>query len=146
MHPALQQFILDLGQLSPSDDDSGLAFQLHDLTASIENCEGALEVVPHILAFFERYPNAEHGTPGALVHFIETLYPAYVEHLVSSVERKPTPHTLWMVNRILNAKIEPALRHSLINLLEKSALHPLADNSARQEAAQFAKRHLENAG
>jgi len=146
MHPALQQFILNLEQLRPADDDTELAFQLHELTASIESCNGALEVVPHIFAFFERYPNAEHGTPGALVHFIETLYPAYVELLVSSVERKPTPHTLWMVNRILNAKIEPALRNELLNLLEKSALHPLADNSARQEAANFAKGQLEKAG
>jgi len=38
----------------------------------------------------ESQPGVEHGTPGALVHFVET-FSGYEEKLVQSVERQPTP-------------------------------------------------------
>jgi len=44
------------------------------------------------------------GTPGPLVHTLETWSGRYEELLAESVRRKPTPLTVWMVNRILNVK------------------------------------------
>ena len=50
----------------------------------------------------ERLDGVELGTPGPLVHTLETLRGGYEMLLAESVRRKPTLLSVWMVNRILN--------------------------------------------
>ncbi len=58
----------------------------------------------------ERLDGVDLGTPGPLVHTLESWRGGYEEMLVQSVRRKPTPLSVWMVNRILNAH-SPNARH-----------------------------------
>jgi hypothetical protein len=54
----------------------------------------------------ERYPEADLGSPGPLVHTIERIPIAqFGTFLRSSVERQPGQLNLWMVNRILNSQL-----------------------------------------
>jgi len=53
--------------------------------------------------FMEEHPEIDYGTPGPLVHFLERFYKkGYEEQLVLSIRRKPTCHTIWMLNRLIN--------------------------------------------
>src|SRR5690242_2618518 len=62
-----------------------------------------LETVEPILRFLESNPDLDVGSPGPLVHFVERFYGhGYESTLIASVERRPTPHTVWMLNRVIN--------------------------------------------
>ena len=51
----------------------------------------------------EAHPDIDYGMPGSLVHFAERfLHKGYESELVQSLARRSTPHTAWMMNRLLN--------------------------------------------
>lgn len=63
----------------------------------------AIEGVEPLLQLMERYPLADFGVPGAIVHFVERFYKrGYEQLLIESIKRRPTMHTVWMLNRIIN--------------------------------------------
>ena len=137
MNEKLKNFVLALGKLEPADDDVSLEQTLDGLVQTINDIEDISPAFRHIFEFFERFPNAEHGSPGPLVHLVERWPSAYVRELVSSIERQPTPNTIWMLNRILNATIPAAQRARFMALLDASIRHPRADARARDQAAHF---------
>jgi hypothetical protein len=97
-----------------------------------------------ILAMFqlmERMPEVDLGSPGPLVHTLEQMRGHYESELVESLKRKPTPLSVWMVNRILNVTRSPEQRQFYLNLLRLAADHPAAPEGARQSAQHFIKRH-----
>ena len=76
-----------------------------------ENClaqiqaEGlGLSAVEPLLLFMERHPLSDFGMPGAIVHYAEQFCKkGYEDLLAVSVARRPTLHTVWMLNRVKNA-------------------------------------------
>lgn len=69
----------------------------------LEEINAGLEAVTPLLQLMERHPLDDFGMPGAIVHFVERFYGnGYEALLMESVERKPTMHTVWMLNRIKN--------------------------------------------
>lgn len=136
MLPELVKFIGQLHDLNPSANDTA-ELDLYKLIEPIESIKGADAVIPEIFRFFERFPDADLGSPGPLVHFIEKFYPIYIQQLVASVERQPTSHTLWMVNRILNSKLPPEQRSRLLQVLKGAINHPKAGTTAKKSAAEF---------
>jgi len=94
-----------------------------------------------VFAYLERYHDADLGSPGPLVHYLERAYPPYIDALVASINRRPVSYTLWMTNRILNAKIDEKLRAKLKTALELAARHPLATENERREADEFLQLH-----
>lgn len=65
------------------------------------------ELLIPVFQLMEKYPLIDWGMPGAFVHLLEsannTLYSKY---LLESLNRQPTMHTVWMLNRQLNAANE----------------------------------------
>lgn len=62
-----------------------------------------IEAVTPLLELMERHPMDDFGMPGAIVHFVERFYKnGYKELLIESVKRRPTMHTVWMLNRVMN--------------------------------------------
>lgn len=57
--------------------------------------------------------------------------------LVASVRRRPTPLTVWMINRVLNAERRAAARAGWLALLEAIAADDAADDVARQQAREY---------
>src|SRR5258705_4495517 len=77
-----------------------------------------LEAVEPILRFMETHPHLDYGPPGPLTHFIERFHGnGYDEQLLASVERQPTPHTIWMLNRLINGATSPQTKSALISAL-----------------------------
>jgi len=137
MDPKSELFVQKLLALAPTGDEVELEETLYRLVGLLDDAENAFETIPTIFDFIERYPEADLGAPGPLVHFIERFYPAYLGGLFASIERKPTVLTVWMLNRILIAKISPEPRARILSLLHSAATHPAADPAARESAAHF---------
>lgn len=97
-----------------------------------------LEAVEPVLEFIERHPALDFGMPGALVHFVERFHRnGYDERLLASLARRPTPHTAWMLNRLINGTSDPARRSALISAMKRVATDPSADPLTVTEASRF---------
>jgi len=111
------------------------------LTESWSGAGAGLETIEPILRFIEGHPNIDYGAPGALVHFMERFYgTGYEAQLVESVERKPTPPTVWMLNRIINGTKDPDVRQRLTATMERARRNPLGDQVAQNMASRFLER------
>ena len=86
---------------SIGSDDFELVMEDNIMKLEIQNV--GIEAVEPLLQLMERHPLDDFGMPGAIVHFVERFYKkGYEELLVKSINRKPTMHTVWMLNRIIN--------------------------------------------
>jgi len=76
----------------------------------------------------ESHSTIDYGTPGPLVHFLEGFYGAgYEAELISSVQRRPTPQTAWMLNRMINGTRIPEATKHFVAVMEQAIQNPLAD-------------------
>jgi hypothetical protein len=96
----------ELEEIANAGDD--FDWQSGQLTAKWEGAPKGFEAVEPILRFIKKHPDVDYGTPGPLVHFVET-FPNYEEKLIQSVERQPTPNTVGMLNRVINGKHTDAM-------------------------------------
>jgi hypothetical protein len=99
------------------------------------------EAVEPILRFMEGHPSIDYGAPGALVHFVERFRSKnYQEKLVESIRRKPTSHTIWMLNRLINGTTELDARRFFFDIMEQARLNPLTHQNTILEIDRFLKR------
>ncbi|AEH02096.1 hypothetical protein [Lacinutrix sp. 5H-3-7-4] len=86
------------------------SFDLDKLDEDIEVIEENGNINEHkvvimdiLFSILENNPDKDFGMPGSIVHFLEGFYKkGYEEKLIESLNRKPTSHTVWMLNRIMN--------------------------------------------
>jgi hypothetical protein len=123
-----------LQEIADTGDD--FEWRSGQLTEKWEDDPESFEAVEPILRFMESHPEIEYGVPGALVHFIER-FPNCEGKVVESVERQPTPHTVWMLNRMINGKHDPEEREALIRALQRVLENPAADAMTRDRASDF---------
>jgi hypothetical protein len=93
---------------------------------------------PVMFRTMERLDNVELGTPGPLVHTLESWRGEYEALLAESVRRKPSPLTVLMVNRILNT--QPADSDVWLALLVGAMENPSASELTKSDAADFLQR------
>src|SRR5215469_979883 len=102
-------------QLESIADLDDFEWQSNALVEQWESSNVGFEAVEPILRFMEEHSSIEFGTPGALVHFVEKFYKkGYDEKLLESISRKPTLHTAWMLNRLINGAKEFAEKRRLV--------------------------------
>lgn len=74
-----------------------------DVIYKIQSANLGRDAIEPLLRFMERHPLTNFGMPGAIVHYVEQFYKkGYEDLLIASIQRRPTLHTIWMVNRIKN--------------------------------------------
>jgi hypothetical protein len=95
------------------------------------------KAIPVIFRLLEKYPHANLGSPGPLVHALESRGTGYEGELQVSLLRRPTPLTLWMYNRIINTEKNEQILKAHISRLKLFARHPLADDGTREVGASF---------
>jgi hypothetical protein len=120
-----------LEEIAGAGDD--FVYQCYQLTDGWENQPKSPEVTEEILRFMEAHPDMDYGAPGPLVHFMEALS-GYEGKLIESVERRPTPHTVWMLNRVINGKHDPEERRAVTLVIERVLNNPAADGMTRARA------------
>lgn len=116
---------------------------LNGILEGVTELDDADEVFREAFYFVERNEAADLGVPGPLVHFLEQFYPAYVDDLCASVERKPTTYTVWMLNRILNTSLRTVDRNRLLKVLKAATQHSSASPVAREQAVDFLRLQVE---
>ncbi len=124
--------------VGPFGEDN--AFALYDAVPGLEQLprEQKLALIPAALELMERSPHIEMGTPGPLVHMIESLgVLAYESFLVASVRRSPGPTNVWMVNRILNSQLPEDRRAVLMQLLRDVAERADGFDEGKESAINF---------
>ncbi|MCL2090486.1 MAG: hypothetical protein FWH11_04560 [Micrococcales bacterium] len=85
-----------------------------------------------VIRLIENNPDIDFGSPGPLVHFVERFYGGGYENLlVSSLERRPTSHTVWMLRRIINDPACPG-RQEYIDLLRKAGERDDVDEDVKR--------------
>jgi hypothetical protein len=97
----------------------------------------ASESIRAIFQFIENFPDADHGTPGPLVHLLEKHTGRYESELKDSIGRRPTPHTLWMINRLLNSCHNDDEHGQWMAIPRSTLEHPLATEGGRDDAKSF---------
>jgi len=131
-------------QLEAIATDNKFEYSSYRLVDRWKDANVGAEAVEPVLEFMERNPEIDYGSPGPLVHFIESDFEAvrnqshvYEKLVVQSVERKPTVHTVWLLNRLINAATEPAVRSSLLETMQNALKNPAADAGAREVIQSF---------
>jgi hypothetical protein len=128
-------------QLLAIADSDEFAYLSGEITEALSAAHGGLETVEPILRFMEAHPSIDYGVPGALVHYVEKFYhKGYEQKLVESVERRPTDHTLWMLNRLINDAKDAGVRRRFVGVMKQARLNPRADEDAVREADHFLER------
>lgn len=90
------------------DDPETNEVLLDNILDDLFENEDADKVIPTLFDLIEKYPGADLGTPGPTVHTLESFDGQYEDHLFSSLDKKPAPLTVLMLNRIINALIDPS--------------------------------------
>ena len=99
--------------------------------------EDSMLYIEWILHFMEENPKIDYGMPGPLVHFMEKKYKkGYEKLLLESIKRKPTEHTVWMLNRILN-DVNLEDRNVYMDVLKAIVKDSKYDEDLRSLAKEF---------
>ncbi len=115
------------------------------IAEEIEGRPEAIKAVPDLLMLLEQNPEVDWGMPGPVVHTVEGISgDAYELLLLESIRRAPTPHTLWMLNRVINGVPED-VRNTYLAAMEEAAARPDASHQVREAAQMFLEFQREEA-
>ena len=135
------QMIAALHAFEADEEFDENQFRLYPVTDGFDELPDRERVVPAMFALMERFPDAYLGSPGPLVHSIESLgVGRYESLLVESVRRQPVELNVWMVNRILNTELRPERRRELLDLMRSVPGHP----KVTPRIAELARGFLEH--
>jgi hypothetical protein len=119
-------------QLESLATESDFAEQSGALVESWVSAGVGRDAVRPILQFMEEHPTIDFGLPGPLVHFTERFYGnGYEQELLLSIQRRPTQHTVWMLNRLINGTRDGATKRQYIAVLESANKIEGADQNTR---------------
>jgi len=137
MPRSIADIIADFDALSAADfnPSAGGIHRLYELCNEMEAISDVEQCAPVLFRTIERLDEVDLGSPGPLVHTLESWKGAYERYLVISMRLKPTLQSVWMVNRILNTN--PPDEITWLRLLQSVANHPHASEGARIAAQVF---------
>jgi len=136
MTGSVDPLLSELQTFQPAGDGAENVHRLSELLAGFDALPGCERVPAALLALIERHPDADFGTPGPLVHALESQ-PGYPTLLAASLERQPTELTAWMANRLLNSRLAREDRAAWLERLTAVTRHAQASVGVRESATRF---------
>jgi hypothetical protein len=134
MNAAIRALMSQLRHAIPHEDFLVIAGQI---VKELERVDGGRDAIEPVLRLMEQNEATDFGMPGCLVHFVERFYgDGYEERLLESIARNPTPHTLWMLNRVANGA-SGETRQELLAVMSSIADDPNANDVTRHTAKEF---------
>ena len=127
----IEELLKEIEAMIGSDD---FEYEMRDRMELIKAEGAGIETVVPLLQIMERHPLADFGLPGAMAHFIETFYPDYEPYLIESLKRRPTLHTVWMLNRCINGKFA---KEEYLTLMKNIANREDIEIEIRNSAQEF---------
>jgi hypothetical protein len=142
----IDEIIQVLNSFEPFSDDDTVNDNetfLSDLMEKWESNQDYKKAIPAMFHLIEKFPNADFGSPGPLVHSLEAKgVKQYEAELQISLLRKPTALTIWMYNRIINAERDKQIISGHIERLKLFSKHPFVNAEAKQTAEGFIEHQL----
>jgi dihydrofolate synthase / folylpolyglutamate synthase len=89
-----------------------------------------------VFSLLERFPDAEFGTPGALIHEVER-HVGFEHDLQASLSRQPTFLTVSMVNRLMNLTFDSAQIDKWGVVLQGVVTHQRAPDWVQKAARRY---------
>lgn len=103
------------------------------------------ELLEPVFKLMEKYPLIDWGMPGAIVHFLESAENGlYSEYLLDSLNRQPTMHTVWMLNRQLNS-VDETEKSKYTDVMRKIAVNNALPDEIKNSAESFLGYQNKNA-
>jgi hypothetical protein len=124
-----------LNAFQPGRDDTDNVPRLYDIFSDFSSLPHRERAMAAMFFLLERFPDAEFGSPGPLVHELEAIS-GYLPLLCDSVRRQPTYLTVWMINRVLNTTLPCDQREAWLSELRAALEHPLASAQIRRTAEE----------
>lgn len=118
----------------PENDNESFFYKPMEELKSNEDFELAIEP---IFKLIEKHPLTDFGSPGPLVHTLESFAGQYEKYLFESLKRKPTTLTIWMLNRIINGEQNIIIKQNLIDRLQSFLDHPFIDKETIGTIKEF---------
>lgn len=133
------QIIKELKEFIPvnEDDPETNEVLLDNILDDLFENEDAELVIPTLFELIENYPEADFGAPGPIVHTLESFDGHYEDHLFSSLDKKPAPLTVLMLNRIINSLTDPIVRKKYIDLLYQISIAENINETAKEDAKRY---------
>lgn len=116
-----------------NDNESFLSALMSDLESKNDFIRG----IEPIINLIEKFPHSNFGNPGPLVHTLEAHQDLYEEYLKNSLNRKPVPLTVWMLNRIINSEKNILVKENLFDILQSLTNHPNIDTETLKTVENF---------
>ena len=139
--PTVEILLRDLAAQSTRDDFPWVCQDFVAAAAARVHL-GAEDWIEPLLAFIQEHPDADYGSPGPLVHFLEEMRgPRYHRCLAAAMGRKPNLHLSWMAGRLLNGDLGPADRARLMDALAATARRDDIADPIRVDARKFLETH-----
>jgi len=111
--------------------------ELESVCEEIKAHAEGVKFLPNILAVLENNANVDFGSPGAIVHTVERYFrKGYELQLMESIQRAPTCHTVWMLNRVVNG-VSGEEREQYVQMMKKIADNQNVDINVREAAKEF---------
>ncbi len=114
-------------------------YDMEEKMELIKQNGAGIETVTPILEIMERHPLEDFGMPGAMVHFAEGFGEEYKLLLINSLKKRPSMHTVWMLNRCINGS---ANKDEYIALLKEISERTDIEKEIRDSAEDFYKFQL----
>lgn len=141
MTNSVESVVEALRHFVPTEDGTDNVHRLYQIFKEFRTLPGRERALSEMFAFLERFPEADLGSPGPIVHELEAIV-GYRPVLSESLRRKPTSLTVWMANRILNGEPRAEEYELWFGELRTASNHPLASEEAKQAAREFLKHQL----
>jgi hypothetical protein len=139
-----------IAALDAFEADSGYTVneaRLYAIVEAFRSLPDVARVIPAIFSLMERFPDAYLGTPGPLVHSIESVgVDQYESLLIESVQRQPAELNVWMVNRIMNTALPAEHRQRLLDLMRSVLIHPKSPPRIARLAQGFLEHQAKRVG
>jgi hypothetical protein len=114
----------------------------YEVTEELIKLPNAFEAIKPIIMLIESNKNVDFGNPGPLVHFLENFdEKEYDKKLIESVQRNPTSHTLFMLNRIINS-VGDNQKKAYLCLYDTVINSPDTSEYVRKVAQEFKSFHI----
>ncbi|MEM6843066.1 MAG: hypothetical protein AAF632_12630 [Bacteroidota bacterium] len=138
------EIIRELQEFIPVTDDPRTSNELllDEILKDFYKNEDAKLIIPALFELLEKYPEADFGVPGPIIHTLESFEDDYEEHLFLSIKRKPVPMTILMLNRIVNASENLSERTKYVQTLYYLSTMSDIDPTAKRDAHKFYKYQL----
>ena len=144
MVDSARTLISALEAFTPAEASDSVA-RLYEILDGFDDLPSREAVLPAMFGILERYPDADLGSPGPLVHAIESV-PNYESALAASLSRRPTFLSVWMIGRILNSSISVGERASWLERLREASIHPGTIEPLRANIGQSLSKHTQRGG